>query len=243
MDKTAASPNFLARLAPGARAAAPSVRAALPSRFAPREAQAALDEEGAERGAAEAPTGATMQPHARIDAPEGAAASTPGPPRPTAVVVQAIVQAAATPRSVAAGAPAASAAPATLREADPETAPPGRPLSRADATSPATRGDPSGPPPQRAGQPAAAPRPFAAPPIPTIDARPPLSEATLAQRTAAPLAGAPATVQVTIDRIDVRAPAAAPADRKPAPRSRAPTGVSLADYLRQRQKARNGEGS
>jgi hypothetical protein len=62
----------------------------------------------------------------------------------------------------------------------------------------------------------------------------PLRETTLAHHAALQRQAQPSTiVQVTIDRIDVRAAAEVPAQR-PSPRARAAPSVSLNDYLRQR---------
>jgi hypothetical protein len=67
----------------------------------------------------------------------------------------------------------------------------------------------------------------------------PLREATLAQHAALQRQATPTIVQVTIDRVDVRAPAIPPstgASPKPRP---APT-LTLADYLNQRGRSPNG---
>ncbi len=73
---------------------------------------------------------------------------------------------------------------------------------------------------------------------------PPLRESTVAQRAAAPSASqAPTVVHVTIDRIDVRAPAAATARARPQPTPRVAPGLSLKDYLRQRERAGRGGSS
>jgi hypothetical protein len=70
-------------------------------------------------------------------------------------------------------------------------------------------------------------------------ARPPLRDRAVAQLTA-PGRGEPTVVQVTIDRIDVRAPAArATPERPPAKPRRAPS-QSLGDYLRGRDRANGG---
>ncbi|HEU0202078.1 MAG TPA: hypothetical protein VFR86_16805 [Burkholderiaceae bacterium] len=62
--------------------------------------------------------------------------------------------------------------------------------------------------------------------------RPPLTESAVAQR-AAQVRSEPTVVHVTIDRIDVRAPAQAP-EPALAPKPRATSTLPLSDYLRQR---------
>lgn len=82
--------------------------------------------------------------------------------------------------------------------------------------------------------------PFASLSRPATEIRPPLSDNTVAQRFSAQRPEAPAIVHVTIDRIDVRMPAAAQASQQPTPKPRAASAVALGDYLRQRDRARNG---
>jgi hypothetical protein len=79
----------------------------------------------------------------------------------------------------------------------------------------------------------------APPPSPLVDTGAPLRETTVRQRAAAPATGGgPIEVHVTIDRIDVRAPAAAVArPAGPASQTRRAPSQSLADYLRERGQA------
>jgi hypothetical protein len=85
----------------------------------------------------------------------------------------------------------------------------------------------------------------ASPIVPSADARDdraPLSQSAVAARMT-PQSDRPAVVHVTIDRIDVRAPASTDDRSKPA-RSRAPSSSpSLAEYLRARSSSRRGGSS
>jgi hypothetical protein len=75
----------------------------------------------------------------------------------------------------------------------------------------------------------------------TAAARAPLRAQTRAHRAA--LSGEqPTIVHVTIDRIDVRAPAASAPSERPAPKKRSGLSQSLSDYLRQRDRAQGGAG-
>lgn len=75
---------------------------------------------------------------------------------------------------------------------------------------------------------------------PSTSARQPLSDAALAARNAQPAPAPRPIVHVTIDRIEVRAPAA-PSKPTPAAAQRAcAPSVSLGDYLRQRTPQRGG---
>lgn len=68
-----------------------------------------------------------------------------------------------------------------------------------------------------------------------IDTRPPLREPIARQRAASQSSLAPTEVHVTIDRIEVRAPASATGGAtRPISKPRAGPSLSLADYLRQR---------
>lgn len=70
---------------------------------------------------------------------------------------------------------------------------------------------------------------------PLVDARPPLREPIARQRAATQSSLAPTEVHVTIDRIEVRAPASATGGAtQPLSKPRAAPSLSLADYLRQR---------
>lgn len=72
--------------------------------------------------------------------------------------------------------------------------------------------------------------PLPAPVQPTV--RAPLRQSTVVHHAASLRSAAPPVVQVTIDRIDVRATPAPSAARPPARARSAPT-TSLGDYLRQ----------
>jgi hypothetical protein len=65
--------------------------------------------------------------------------------------------------------------------------------------------------------------------------RPPLPKPVIEERATNPVRVAATEIHVTIDRIDVRVPAAAPnGTPQPAPRPRPASTLSLSDYLRQR---------
>jgi hypothetical protein len=74
---------------------------------------------------------------------------------------------------------------------------------------------------------------------PSVDARAPLRESTVAQRSTAQRGETPAVVHVTIDRVDVRTPGTATPSRL-SPKPRASSTVSLSEYLHQRDRSRNG---
>jgi hypothetical protein len=74
------------------------------------------------------------------------------------------------------------------------------------------------------------------PPAPSPLPLPLLREPAVAQGRARARAAQPAVVHVTIDRIDVRAPAAPPSPKGAGKRAVPPAGA-LADYLTQRQRA------
>jgi len=72
----------------------------------------------------------------------------------------------------------------------------------------------------------------------TAVVRPPLRERTVAQVSAPPRSEPHPVVHVTIDRIEVRAPAARPAaSAGPKSKPRTPSSKSLSDYLRERDRA------
>lgn len=94
---------------------------------------------------------------------------------------------------------------------------------------------------------AAAPAPAGriAPRVPDIapaavGRRAPLSERACAERAARPEVEPPTIVQVTIDRIDVRAPAVGAGPEQSGRRKRGGASQSLGDYLRQRDRASGG---
>lgn len=79
--------------------------------------------------------------------------------------------------------------------------------------------------------------PIAASPIAP---RSPMSEAALALRSTSPSQPPRPVIHVTIDRIEVRAPASAPSAPSPVPQRTTTSSVSLGDYLRQRTSSRGG---
>jgi len=78
---------------------------------------------------------------------------------------------------------------------------------------------------------------------PAVAVRSPLRESTVAQRAAPARGETPTIVHVTIDRVDVRAPPAPAFTPSLNQKPRAMSTVSLSDYLRQRDSARNGGSS
>jgi hypothetical protein len=83
-----------------------------------------------------------------------------------------------------------------------------------------------------------------APPAYLVDPQAPLREIVVRHRAATETSRAPAEIHVTIDRIDVRAPAAAAAEPAgPASRARRAPSLSLVDYLREREQARGSGGA
>jgi hypothetical protein len=80
--------------------------------------------------------------------------------------------------------------------------------------------------------------------VPPLDARAPLREPVMRQRAVASAGFAPTEIQVTIDRIEVRAPAAATGGAaRPAPTLHPAPALSLADYLRQGRPGRRSGGA
>jgi hypothetical protein len=223
--------RFLERLAPGARAAI--VRAALPSRFAPRAAPEPLAEQAF-----------NPQVEGRT-----AASSAELPPAPRAEHVAPSVGVSAAPVTLH-----FRRAPATSSDSEPVRSPARAVSEIPTALTPTTiaRVASMASPPQslrgarertstarpevtlHASGPIAAREPLPAP----ADVRPPLRESALAGR-AARHSEAPDVVHVTIDRIDVRMPAAArPAQRRDS-KPRATSTVALGDYLRRRDGPRS----
>jgi hypothetical protein len=241
MDGHARSPapmRFLARLAPAARRAAPGVRAALPSRFAPGNWEEPVDEQAVEATVNRVPVAAQTPPTADTKGESPAAPVTQLPPA-TVVLHKTITR--LDPQALRAPTPAAPL-PHSLAVARDNAAEPARaqPLQREDeGTAPVLREAFSGRP-SEAAQPVlkAAPRPFADLSRPAGDVRPPLSESTVAERGAA-TRGTETVVHVTIDRIDVRAPAGR-TEQQQRPRTRSSPSISLSEYLRQRDQARRG---
>lgn len=231
MTATATPLPFLQRLAPAAQGGLHAARAALPARFAPAEGSGM-------QGPALSTAASAAMPTAR------ATADPPAAPAPRAPLHHAAAPAPAPRHAVAATEPARQP---TLAA---------NPLPQARARTPraawTAETRPLAGPPPRAGNLQASP---AAPvwPIPRptgssaepvgvqprgatallAAARPPLSPETVARRAGPRAAEAP-VVHVTIDRLDVRLPAAAPPPVRPAA-PRGPATLPLADYLRQRR--------
>ncbi|HEY4304630.1 MAG TPA: hypothetical protein VGM82_09195 [Gemmatimonadaceae bacterium] len=80
--------------------------------------------------------------------------------------------------------------------------------------------------------------PLASPPNATV--RPPLREHVREQRIAAPAEASPTIVQVTIDRIDVRAAATSASTERATQKARSSSWKSLGDYLKQGDRANGG---
>ncbi|AGK49754.1 hypothetical protein BTI_3886 [Burkholderia thailandensis MSMB121] len=262
--------RFFARLAPGARHAPGSVRAALPSRFAAAEAGAAGtfaddartipatrgDETRghptptpfATRGAHAAGAGARSVAHVSpvVDAvaqtPQRetsfatafARERTPHDPAASAAAPDIAHSGATDTLATSARSSAATRDAASAPFFAPLFAPLPGPLSGPLLTSRLSALRES---PHRAPS-----RP--SPPWPAAPVRAPLQAAAVAGRAASTRADAPSVVHVSIERIDVRMPAAPPAAPQPAPKPRATPAMPLGDYLRQRQRerARGGEG-
>jgi hypothetical protein len=247
-DHARAPVRFLEKLAPGMSASSGSVRPALAPRFAPRgetqglavepERSASLADRSTQAG--DEFTTQTPQPVFTATPPDQPArqgrtaifANTPLSPRPPSPISQTAhlpfgLEPEASPTATASLHGKADVAGVTpspvLRHAEPGTA---RPQHEQDAGA-------AMPALQTVAEPWAAGR-----------VSPPLRESTIAQRAAAPSASqAPTVVHVTIDRIDVRAPAAAATRARPQPTPRVTPDLSLKDYLRQRERAGRGGSS
>jgi hypothetical protein len=216
---------FLQRLAPAVTQAPSAVRAALPPRFAP---QSVVEAEPIAAAAPAASMAAKPLPAQPVERHSAEAPAPTGPrtlPQHDAatVAVRAVQPTHATP---------VAAAPGTGRREAPSNAtePSAPPLARAGlaSTEPALPPRPAA----MAGEPARVQR--SPEPAHSTPFQPPLSPATLAQRTLPQAAPTPPVIHVTIDRLDVRLPAPATAP-KAAPKPRTTTTLPLADYLRQRR--------
>lgn len=242
-----ASLPFLARLAPAVREAAPSVRAALPSRFESKGSAETLAEQvvetPAEDGRPARPAPSLAEPAVEAVSPRVTATAPSVTPKDMAVM-QTVAR--LDPRelrvSMADTPPvAAGAAPGSRLEA---------PVPHADSPGPAAsfarqapRQEPSRLPsvkPFDKPSLTAAPESFAQSSRPAAEVPPPLRESTVAQRATSDRAEPQDVVHVTIDRIDVRLPSAGTTERRPNPKTRAASTLTLGEYLRQRDKPRQG---
>ena len=221
--------NFLRRLAAAALGEAASLRPALPARYAALPAESEVSDAVAPQRRSHAVAGSSPAGSAESSAPRAAEPASPMAfaPRPPDDEL---------PMSAARTLP-------SLRLADDRSA--AKPSSRGDrSTARAVRIDR---PPSTTDSATRAPPPPPASTAPVVVAPSPPRGALLAERLAplaaavvdahrerASAAAAPTVVQVTIDRIDVRAPAATqPRPSKPSP-ARPTSSASLADYLRSR---------
>jgi hypothetical protein len=234
---------FLARLAPAALSAAPSVRAALPSRFDSKGSAETLVEQVVETPAEDRrparPAPSAAEPASEAVSPTVTATAPSVTPKQMAVMQTVArldpreqrVSIADTPQ-VPAGASPLSPGAAPLPPVD-------SPGSPASFTRYSPREEPSRLP---SGKPSltASPEGFAQWSRPAVDVPPPLRESTVAQRATSDRAERQDVVHVTIDRIDLRLPSAGTPEHRANPRTRPATSVSLGDYLRQRDKPRQG---
>lgn len=234
--KTAARPNFFERLAPGARMASPAVRALLPPRFGSSQLVSSQDDEGflpspqvSER---EGGTSAAVAFVPREARPREAATETRGVPAEVSAVPTGAPR--DLPRAVRASPPEFVQRP----KANNDAASPSPPLMSAPAEHAPTaeRREPLPPALERIVH----SRTFVELAKPALEVRPPLREATIAERSTASNDRPATIVEVTIDRVDVHVPSPiASSGPKPTPKPRAPS-LALGDYLR--QGARSGEG-
>jgi hypothetical protein len=244
-----ATVRFLERLNPAARAgeASSAVRASLPSRFAPPAIEpetpaSAIDEGDSNAPARDASTKrrdgrvsgerASVEHRRAIDVDSSGETSSdtvrttaelmPVTPKPVAARPSPpLERKTIAPRdTMETPTPTPSHASPSHRAAPKSTVVAAREDSRASSTSPILR-----------------PESVAS----TASARPPLREQVRERRLGAPPAPTPTIVQVTIDRIDVRAAAAAAtASDRATPRARPAAWTSLGDYLRQGDRGAGG---
>jgi hypothetical protein len=232
---------FLERLAPGV-AGQSTVRPALPPRFAPTPPEGPFGNDLASAlpvVSRDRPGAASEQRvghESALDAPQSDGRPQPLIPTPP---IAALPMSSTQPDLVVTG--PLPAAPPSAMMASP------RPVVLASATRDA-RVPPLGRDPEHGSTPPGAvdvqPVSEAAASTSLVDARAPLREIIVRQRAAIEASHAPTEVHMTIDRIDVRAPAAAigrPAG--PASQTRRAPSLSLADYLREREQARGSGGA
>lgn len=234
---------FLARLAPAARGASPSVRAALPSRFESMGSAETLAEQvvktPAEDGRPARPAPTVAEPAAEAESPTVTAKAPSVTPKHMAEM-QSVAR--LDPRELRvsmADTPQLPAGASPRSRSEAPVAPADSPGPAASFAGQAPREEPSHLPSDKPSL-TAAPEAFAQSSRPAADVRPPLRESTVAQRATSDRAERQDVVHVTIDRIDVRLPAAGTPERRPNPRTRPAASVSLGEYLRQRDKPRQG---
>lgn len=233
--------RFLEQLMPAAHQGGASVRAALPSRFAPQSFEIESKESPAVRtrddaGSRDEPR--VAPPQQSKPSNDESTRSTQRSPAERGVGDPVVAHAAPVPvRADARQKPADSSAARPLPSPDTPTPALAPTLQRAaDVSAPRKR--------ERAAVGDASAVVNASPtsnkaPVNAIG-RPPLREHVREQRINPPPVQQPTIVQVTIDRIDVRAPAANATPERTASKPRNASFKSLGDYLRQRDGASGG---
>jgi hypothetical protein len=230
--------RFLERLAPAATTTGAQVYAPAPPRFAPWTPELQPDEEQVSVPAAPdretsdqspsrvtpamnvRPTAAAAVERARssiVVAAPRSDSNRAAPPEQSNALTSVIARdstmnVSATPSPAASGAPAASSVAAPRASASRSRSPALSVIASAPPRSEAELSD-------------------------AAVARPPLRERTVAQVSAQPRAERQPVVHVTIDRIEVRSPAARPAaSAAPKSKPRTPSSKALGDYLRERDR-------
>lgn len=230
--------RFFERLMPAAPSAGAHVHAALPSRFAPPGLELTAPESLEQDDAAD--IGAASRDHGDF-APRGHAAPrdagqsvTAPPPRTDRAITRgdSVVDARAPQGSAAAPADLSDAVDATARVPSTRSLPTRERAAVDDDIVPNRRVRPA------AHGASALVRARRAAPVPAASVAPhaPLREQVRERRIGPPPVPPPTIVQVTIDRIDVRAPAANAQPERSVSKPRNDSWKSLGDYLRQRER-------